>query len=144
MSNCLLFPLPPTGASGRHPLPPGNGRASCQKPVTSHWWGFGLGVWLNNVVSLRGHRAAPLPGAAWAVVLDSRESGSVFCSWPGHLAGAFTPGSPPSSSWQAFTSPAGSPAGSPAMTLLPPSPFSGLPLHSPSDPSKEARRLSAE
>lgn len=68
------------------------------------------------------------------------KAGLYFALGQGHLAGAFTPGSPPSSSWRAFTSP----AGSPAMTLLPPSPFSGLPLRSPSDPSKEARRLSAE
>lgn len=140
-SHCL--PLGPVAAIL---FPLSNGRASCQRPVTcqtpvtSHWWGFSLGVWPNNVIFIRGHRATPLPRAAWAVVLDSRESGSVFCSWPGHLAGAFTSGSPPSSSWRAFTSP----AASPAVTLLPPSSFSGLPLRSPSDPSKEARRLSAE
>lgn len=116
------------------------GPMTCQRPMTSYWWGFSLGVWPNNVIFIGGHRAAPLFRTAWAVVLDSRESRSVFCSWPGHLAGAFTSGSPPSSSWRAFTSP----AASPAVTLLPPSSFSGLPLCSPSDPSKEARCLSAE
>lgn len=116
------------------------GPMTCQRPMTSYWWGFSLGVWPNNVIFIGGHSAAPLFRTAWAVVLDSRESRSVFCSWPGHLAGAFTSGSPPSSSWRAFTSL----AASPAVTLLPPSSFSGLPLCSPSDPSKEARCLSAE
>lgn len=37
----------------------------------------------------------PFPRAAWGVAPDSRESESVFCWWPDHLAGAFTPGSPP-------------------------------------------------
>lgn len=44
---------------------------------------------------LGGTGQPPLPKAAWGVALDSRESESVFCSWPDHLAGAFTPGSPP-------------------------------------------------
>lgn len=86
-SHCL-----PPGPVAAIPFPPGDGGASHQRPTASRWWGFGLGVWPNNVVFLRGHRAAPprqssmgrstgFEGKRVCILLVARPSGRSFHPW---------------------------------------------------------------
>lgn len=112
--------LPP-GPAAAIPFPPAPGELRVRDPWLLAGGHSCLGFGQIMGFLLGGTGLPPLPKAAWGVALDSRESKSVFCSWPDHLAGAFTPGSPPRSSRWAFNSP----AGSPAMTPAPPSPRPG-------------------